>query len=819
MSDVAVIIPCFNLGSTILETIESVYRQTRLPAEILVIDDGSDEPDTIRTLRTLASSGVCVVRTTNLGVAASRNLGVRLTESELIVLLDADDILEARYVDRLGAVLDSDSELAFVTCTLRAFGTASYSWTPPACTAADALARGGPHSASLFRREVWTAVGGFDTSLNGYEDTDFWVSAMLAGCRGTVVQESLLRYRVRPGSRYSHAISSTYLATAKALLERHVARLSADEKRELIAEKFAFVEDQRKHAASVMAETAEASARACETTADIDAIRRRLAANGVSSVDGGDVLRLTPISSFWGFDRGTPLDRYYIETFLGYHRSDIVGFVLEVKDAGYTKRFGSDVTRSDIIDVDPANPFATVRGDLSSPRHLPTDVYDCFICTQTLHLVSDLKEAVLSAWRLLKPGGVFLGTFPTMSRVSDETVCGGPPDNWRLTPPAVDNLFCEVFLNGDVTVEAFGNVKSCGGFLLGLAAEDLSATDLAFVDPQFPLIAAVRAVKSRRPRAPQADDPRDYSRRGAVLSYHRIGDVESDRHNLATDISSFRSHMAYVATCCRVLPLAEMVAMARDGLLPSQAVALTFDDGYLEHLEVVAPVLRDFGLPATFFVNTARVNDAQEAWWDEIERIFFTGFALPDVFDPYGDGRLLFRVSTNAERERAHSTLVQLMYPASAEKRVELLARFRAWHQLDLNPRPSHRLLRGEELRLLSSIEGMTIGAHSENHLSLPSQPVEVRREEINRCKETLEELLCKPVTSFAYPYGEYDVDTVGVLRESGLRTAVTVEPRRLGCASMALRIPRFEVPVRGGSLEWLTRHLSDDAKRQQAPN
>jgi len=213
--------------------------------------------------------------------------------------------------------------------------------------------------------------------------------------------------------------------------------------------------------------------------------------------DWGDLARVSPFSQVWGLDRGTAIDRFYIEQFLGDHRADVVGHVLEVKDPGYTRRFGAGgVTRTSILDVDPANPQATVVGDLAGEA-LDIDEVDCFILTQTVHIIFDAKSALRQAVRVLKPGGVLLCTLPAVSRVNyeDGGLEGG--DFWRFTRAAVQRLVQELPDVGDVEIRTWGNVRTCAAFLYGLSVEDLPAEVMALHDPWFPLLHGLRIVKQR----------------------------------------------------------------------------------------------------------------------------------------------------------------------------------------------------------------------------------------------------------------------------------------------------------------------------------
>lgn len=206
----------------------------------------------------------------------------------------------------------------------------------------------------------------------------------------------------------------------------------------------------------------------------------------------GSLGSTAPVSADWGYDRGTPVDRWYIERFLAEHRADITGRVLEVKESLYTDRFGHDLTERAVLDIDPDNPNATHVADLAVGDGLPDAAFDCFVITQTLQLVYDLRGAVAQAHRILRPGGVLLATVPVTSRVCD------PPltDHWRFTPLSVARLLEEAFGPGAATVEGRGNVLTQVAFLEGLAAEDLTPDELATDDERFPLLVCARAVRA-----------------------------------------------------------------------------------------------------------------------------------------------------------------------------------------------------------------------------------------------------------------------------------------------------------------------------------
>jgi SAM-dependent methyltransferase len=210
-------------------------------------------------------------------------------------------------------------------------------------------------------------------------------------------------------------------------------------------------------------------------------------------IDWGDLRRTTPIARSFGFDRGHPVDRRYIEAFLDRHCGDVRGRVLEIGDRGYTRRFGGDrVTRTDVYDR-PGNDDATLTGDLGGAAALPAAAFDCMIVTQTLLFVFDLRRALSNLRDALAPGGVLLVTVPGISQVVREDM-DREGDFWRFTTRSLRDLAATSFAADRIDVEARGNVLACVAFLHGLAQEDLRADELDVDDPDFQLIVTLRAV-------------------------------------------------------------------------------------------------------------------------------------------------------------------------------------------------------------------------------------------------------------------------------------------------------------------------------------
>lgn len=204
----------------------------------------------------------------------------------------------------------------------------------------------------------------------------------------------------------------------------------------------------------------------------------------------------TPLYPDFGFGRGWPIDRHYIEGFLKAHVGDIRGEVLEAAaEPNYTKLFGGEqVSTSHIMYPVPGLPGCTMVGNLETGEGIPTAAFDCLLLTQVLQFIFDMPAAVRHGHRSLKPGGVMLATFAGISQIAEGDMDAWG-EYWRITDAGARRLFGDVFGPANVEVEAFGNVLAACAFLNGMVITDLSPSDLDFRDPAYQVIISVRAVK------------------------------------------------------------------------------------------------------------------------------------------------------------------------------------------------------------------------------------------------------------------------------------------------------------------------------------
>jgi peptidoglycan/xylan/chitin deacetylase (PgdA/CDA1 family)/SAM-dependent methyltransferase len=570
-----------------------------------------------------------------------------------------------------------------------------------------------------------------------------------------------------------------------------------------------------------------------------------------SSISLGDLYRYAPISDRWGCDRGTPIDRIFIENFLQQHAEHIRGKVLEIGDARYTSKFGSSVVQSDVLDIDPTNQRANIIADLQNAPNINDGIYDCIILTQVLQYVDDVHAAVRTLHRILKPGGTLLLTVPGITPAFP-----GPPYErwfWSFHRRAIQELLSPYFNSEELVIQSHGNLALSVAFLAGLAREELEPADFQHDDDNYDLVITARAfkpfvagagldsdscsadhdsnqssvdlldqsVKALETKHSQRESEldaleREISRltilardlgfsgklperttarpnRGMILMYHRVGLVAPDPAGLCLAPEVFRAQMEHLARTCDPLPLEALADAASTGHIPRHAVAITLDDGYLDAF-TASDILSALQIPVTFFVNS---NAGGETFVDSLARIFLGAHPLPSELDLSRIGiARRFSCATPEARGSTLEALRELGFSLSSDGRRELVGILRRWSDVDMAPRSTHRLLMPAELRELANRPGHSIGAHTHHHLYLPAQPRSVKIWEIATNRRYLQDVLGRELSSFAYPYGAFDAETVRICRGMGFRAAVTVISDPVRPWTDPLLLPRYEVKM-----------------------
>jgi SAM-dependent methyltransferase len=204
----------------------------------------------------------------------------------------------------------------------------------------------------------------------------------------------------------------------------------------------------------------------------------------------GNLRRTEPFSDQFGFDRGTPIDRFYLERFLDQERAAIRGQVLEIQVSGYAKTFGRDLSRIDTLDISPQ--FSpTYHCDLADAGSVvPSDAYDCFLLPNTLQHLARIEEALVQALRIVKPGGVILASAAGLLRLTE-----ADEDFWRLSAAGWRQMAARAWPGCAIDVRAHGNCLAAVAGLYGLAVEELTRDELEFEDERFPVLTTIKCVK------------------------------------------------------------------------------------------------------------------------------------------------------------------------------------------------------------------------------------------------------------------------------------------------------------------------------------
>jgi glycosyltransferase involved in cell wall biosynthesis len=528
---ISVVIPCYNHGRFLSEAIDSVLSQSHKHVEIVVVDDGST--DCTKEVVYNRYGGVDAVKYVyqhNQGLSAARNTGIDNSTGNYFVFLDADDWLLDNALATNLSFLQANKLLAFVSGGHILLNVRE-EYREEKCEIVNGdhynemLTKNyiGMHATVMYQRWVFDEFR-FDTTLRASEDYDMYLHVTR---KYPVLHHthSIAVYRFHD-SNMSGDIYKMFTYTLLVLLRQKKALKTEREKGSLekgiatwrnyysmkllqtlphkptwpvtpkmIREHFiSFRYHPRpycKYLNSKSAMLLQKSKRRLRAllykVSPHDAPRR-------GKIKMGDFNRVTPFSYDFGYDRGGPVDRFYIENFLSSESGRVKGRVLEIGDNEYTLRYGGNrITQSDILHIDDKNPKATFVGDLSDAPHLPADSFDCIVLTQTLHLIYNYKGALETCYRILKPGGALLLTAPGISHIHHGE--WGKYWMWSFTGASVERMLKEVFDAGKITVQTHGNLLVATAFLWGMGLPELKKEQMQYNDPQYQVIITATAVK------------------------------------------------------------------------------------------------------------------------------------------------------------------------------------------------------------------------------------------------------------------------------------------------------------------------------------
>jgi hypothetical protein len=215
----------------------------------------------------------------------------------------------------------------------------------------------------------------------------------------------------------------------------------------------------------------------------------RCVLRGLPIPEWGNLRRTLPLSANFGFERGTPVDRFYLHRFLDDNRACITGRVLEVQVSSYTRTYGRNLELSHTVDINPRFD-ATYTCDLADAPQIPCDHYDCFLLPNTLQHVVNLPAVLHTALRVVKPGGTILASAPALLPLIPDG-----DDYWRLSPAGWRKALSREWTGCDVAVEGHGNCLAAAAAMYGVALEELTTRELSVHDARYPVLVTISCRK------------------------------------------------------------------------------------------------------------------------------------------------------------------------------------------------------------------------------------------------------------------------------------------------------------------------------------
>lgn len=278
----------------------------------------------------------------------------------------------------------------------------------------------------------------------------------------------------------------------------------------------------------------------------------------------------------------------------------------------------------------------------------------------------------------------------------------------------------------------------------------------------------------------------------SILIFHRVLPAPDAMLASEVDRNRFETLCAWLAEWAQVLPLDEAVQRWRARSLPPRAMAITFDDGYADNHDVALPILRRFGLSATFFIATGFLQGGR--MWNDIviEAFRHAPPGVLDLSDLVPGGFAPVVLNGLVERRLAAFAMIRAIKYLEPGERLAVVQAI----EVRCGGRSPQRLMMDDEQVRALRQAGMQIGAHTVSHPILRVLPRDEARREIGDSKAYLGELLREPVGLFAYPNGkpgqDYAAEAVGLVRELGFSAAVSTSWGAVRADSSSFELPRF---------------------------
>lgn len=522
-----VVVTVDHCGSDAAAAVSSVLNQTQAADEVIIVSPREDD-SSANLISGLENA--CLIRE-SADIAAARNIAIEKSTSDCLLFVNSNDVLLPVALETGRRFLESHPDVDVALF--------DFEWTDhtrrPAWPSGRKNHNGDDpllhllagdlafsHAGTFYRRRVFDSVGQFRPSVAAASDRDLLLRAaqhLRLAADNTVVAKS-----IPPRTGQREVFAATCASLRQVDLAKRPREYSEMRRRGIAAAEESYG-GQLWTRIRASAHDRRLSISLAKDLFDVGSACPRLVGRelkqfarnalgkriyGVATTQQKQVHHIQAlarlqlqganrVSAYFGFDRGQPVDRYYIEQFLNEKSAAIRGRVLEIKNNDYTVKFGAGrVSQSDVLHPDPAWPEATIHGNLTDSYAFESDVFDCVILTQTLHLIYDVRAVLRTMVKILKPGGTLLITTPCLSTIyhlDEPSHLNLDQDSWRMTRWSFEKLLREFFPAGNVEVKAAGNLAANTAFLYGLAVEDLPPGVLDQNDEDNEMLLLAVAIK------------------------------------------------------------------------------------------------------------------------------------------------------------------------------------------------------------------------------------------------------------------------------------------------------------------------------------
>jgi len=522
---VSIIIPCFNSGKYLSECLESVLSQDYTDFEAIVVNDCSTD-NTLEIAYSYAQTDARIKIIDNSGSAgpgasAARNKGFKTSKGEYVVFLDSDDIWLPTALRRLVNLIEKHNEAGWVIGNCIYFNNYRYNLVSYERSLYDFnegiydkfnlitkfiknFSQTPVPGATILKRDIVERIGGWENKFRkNYTDQAFFIK-ILCDAKTFVSHDVFLLYRC-------HSESSSMISVQSGQFKKNEIFFFEWLLLYLRSYEFRGKEEVLQYSAEMIKNNEDIGSQSKINNQPLRILLQKAKkiprkARTLSRIIFRIIFRLIPKNIYrhflhqgvrphseqYGADRGTEIARYYTECFLEKNKAHFQGNCLEFQEPTYLLKYADRLNcKFDIIHLDDSNFLASIVADLTKPNRIPSDYFDCIICTHVLHIIFEMPDFLAGIKRILKPGGYLFLTVPGISMCDYSW-----HELWRFTEEGIQLLLEQHFEKDSVQVEGFGNSLVAAGQIRGLSKEEFSIKELSSYDGRFAVEICARAQKT-----------------------------------------------------------------------------------------------------------------------------------------------------------------------------------------------------------------------------------------------------------------------------------------------------------------------------------